>query len=227
MEIEMAEQESKDVVLIPFDKGAMENLETAVQTYVNARQVPVIDNDEDLKAARDLFNEVRARIKQVDADAEPIRKPLREALDALYERIRRAKEPLSKLEGALTGAIKNYARLVDAKMKELADREAKERLERAAELERQGHVPQAQEVLRQAEVAEATPAPAPGPKLDQRTFGKKWFARVTDQAAFYRGIADGKVPQFYAPIEITKLNTLARNTKGADLGLPGVVGYEE
>lgn len=227
METKVTEQESRNVVLIPFDKGAMENLEIAVTTYVNERLVPVIDTDEDLKSARDLFNEVRARIKQVDTDAEPIRKPLREALDALYERIRRAKEPLSKLESALGGAIKNYARLAEAKMRELAQREAQERLNRAAALEQQGHAPQAQEVLRQAEVAEARPAPAPGPKLDQRTFGKKWFARVTDQAAFYRGIADGKIPSFYAPIEISKLNTLARNTKGADLGIPGVEGYEE
>jgi len=211
--------------LIPFDKAALDSIEAAVTVFVSDHQTIVISNDEELKSARGLWEECKAHIKQVDLDSDPIRKPLREALDALYERIRMAKEPLEMLKKKLESTMKGYQQEQETKRLKAAQDLQDKRLAEAAALEREGKTEEAETVITRA--AETVPAPAAGPKLDQRTFGKKWFARVVDASKFYGALAEVANFRGYASIEIAKLNQLARTVKGKDLGIPGVEGYEE
>jgi hypothetical protein len=221
------EQPKPDITLIPYNQKAMDSIESAVAVFVSDHQVILIKNDEDLKITRALWEECKAQIKQIDLDADPIRKPLREALDALYERIRLAKKPVEDLIAKIVPAIKTYAADQEAKQKEEARKLEQARLDEAAALEAAGKPEEAQTVFDRAVGTRDIQAPSAGPKLDQRTFGKKWFAKVVDLSAFYGHLAKVESARCYAPVDIAVLNRHARDVKGSDLGIPGVVGYQE
>jgi hypothetical protein len=220
------EVRKSDITLIPYNQKAMDSIESAVAVFVSDHQVILIKNDEDLKITRALWEECKAQLKKIDLDADPIRKPLREALDALYERIRIAKKPVEDLITRIVPAIKTYAADQEAKQKQKDADLEQARLDEAAALEAAGKPEEAQTVLDRAVGTRSTPAPAGGPKLDQRTFGKKWFAKVVDLSAFYGHLAKVESARCYAPVDSAVLNRHARDVKGSDLGIPGVEGYQ-
>lgn len=214
-----------DITLIPYNQKAMDSIETAVKAFVAGHDVIVIMDDDQLKAARALWEECKAQVKQIDLDAAPIRDPLYTALENLYARIRGAKQPVLDLIAKIVPAIKTYADDQERKSKAAARELEDKRLTEATALEGEGKHEEAGEVLARA-AGTRNPAPPAGPKLDQRTFGKKWYARVFNPSAFYASIGNGQTAAAYAPVDLPKLCRLARDVKQKDLGIPGVEGYE-
>jgi hypothetical protein len=207
----------------------------ALTALERARAFAVIDENSYV-AAREFINEMFAKDKHWE---EAFAKPK----SAAYQ----AHQSICKLESSIRGPYKEAREIVEPralkwyldrealrlaeerrKQAEADKREEEERLAQALELEQQGEVEAAEEIL-------STPAYTPPVTVAREQFIPKtsgaikenWTARVTNLMALVRSVAEGKTPIQAICANETFLNGRAREIKKKGTLFPGVEVYSK
>lgn len=184
----------------------------------------VISSPEAYEAAAHELQEVKGKIKALDALRKSITRPLDEAKAKIMDLFRVPAERLEKAEGALKRALVTFAdeqerkrRAEQARLDELARKE-REKLQRQADAAAaKGREERAAVLEATAAVVVAPIAQSVAPKVAGVSFRSIWRAEVVDASL---------VPREYLMVDQAKLDKVAAALKG-DTVIAGVKVRED
>lgn len=178
-----------------------------------------VQNDDDYRLAASFLTEkVKPLLRQIDDTFDPIVTAAHRAHKTALEAKKKVADPVLAAERTVKGALSTYTqrqeqerrRLEEQIRKAEQERAEREALERAAELERQGHHEEAEAMTDQLIAA---PPPAPPvvlppatPKVAGVSTRENWQYRIVDASKIR--------PEFMTP-DLQKIGGVVRSMKGA------------
>jgi len=205
---------------------------TSTQVVLREAEALEISSDADFQGAAVTLREIKSRWRDLEDERKRILKPLDDSRARIMELFRLPQDYLTRAErvlkdkiGAWTQERERRRREEQARLDELARKEA-EKLEQKAEKARQaGHFEKAAALEGAADNVVAAEAPAP-PKAYGAYTREVWSAVVEDELALIQAVAAGTVPSRAITVNMAFLNQMARGLK-ADLNYPGVRAVKE
>lgn len=164
-----------------------------------------------------------------------VKKPLKEAVDAVQAKFNEADEPLEKAEKAIKAELSRWEteqerirqELQRKAEKEAREREENERILQATLAEEEGARPEEVEAIVQAPVTVVAP---PVERTYERASGvssrDNYKCKVNDLKALCKAIGAGKVPVNYVLPNESVLNARARADRET-LNIPGCVAWND
>lgn len=195
-----------------------------------------VHDDESMGFADRTKQDIKAMIKEIDDTFKPMADKAFQAHRAITGKWKNIKAPLEDADKYLTGQVKAYIRKTEEereaerkRLEEIARKQEEERrlqeaeaLEKeAARLKAEGKVEEAESVAQEAtQVIEEPIHVAPvvmqaGPKVDRRTYGKKYTAVLVDKMVLIRFVAKNPALQHLLDYNEGRGNRLAADQKEA------------
>jgi hypothetical protein len=211
--------------LVALPKEAQDVTEKAL-TIPERVSVLQITSSETYTLAAQLWQDIRAMRKEVDAAFQPIRERAHAAWKETIAQHKKIDDPLAANERTVKQAMESYdaiqerkRREEEARLREIARKEEEERrLAEAVMAEQEGDQETAEVIMEEPVYVPPVVVPKSVPKVaGGPVFRTIWKARV---------INENMIPREYMAPDMVKLNKMASAMKGA-LKIPGVEFYSE
>lgn len=222
------QSQSETLEIKPLNVSDANAFKTKATVLLDQSQKIVIKNQVELETAAAVRVEIKEISKKLDATRKGITVHLDNAKKAVMDLFRPASEKLEAAEKNVNSAILNYTaeqerirRENEEKLRRQAaveeEKKRKALQERADKAEAKGKADKAAELRQQAEEVhvEAPVIASNVDKVEGLSFREDWKAKV---------ISINAVPREYLVVDESRLNALARATKGS-LVIPGVEFY--
>lgn len=207
----------------------------ALTVVERSQIVKITDQSTYDDATRLLLEEIKPFRKRWKEFWEDIKRPMREALNAVQDKYNAADGPLEAAEAQVKAEIRRWdveqERIQQERQRAaqaVAEREAEEqRLRDAIVAEESGASSEEVSAIVEAPVVTVAPPVAPTyAKASGISRRDNWKAKVTDMKALVKAAAAGKVPIEYLLPNETALNARAKADK-TTMAIPGVVAWND
>jgi len=205
------------------------------QLILDAGKIKQVTTPEELESANDACRVLQASKKEVEVFYTPLKRQVDAFKAPLLTHEKEFGGPIDVEQKRLSALSLKFLQEEEAKRRE-AERLAREESEKAAreealnraiEIEATEGKEAAEQFLEEPIMAAPVAMQAVAPvRLPGQVLTKSWKVRVTNSRAFYAAIAEGKLSDEYAPIDIGKLNRRARDEKQG-FNVPGCVAEPE
>ena len=217
------------------DVNEQEIKQEALSVIERSKIVKITDQQTYNQATSLLLEQVMPFRKKWKAYWQVVKKPLKEAVEAVQAKFNEADEPLEKAEKAIKAELSRWELEQDRIQQELqrkAEKEAREREENdrimeATLAEEEGATAEEVQAIVSAPVTVVAP---PVERTYEKASGvssrDNWKCRVTDIKALCKAIGAGKVPANYVLPNESVLNARAKADRQT-LAIPGCVPWND
>ena len=209
----------------------------ALTVIERAQIVKIVDQDSYDSACSLLLEQVKPFRKKWKEYWDAVKRPLKEAVDAVQQKFNEADKPLETAELNIKSAIRQWDEEQERIRQELQrqaelearKREEEERLKTVEQLKDDDPFvteEDVQAILTAPSIAIARPVEATYSRAVGVSKRDNWKCRVTDIKALCRAVANGKVPPTYVVANESVLNARAKADRQT-LNIPGCVPYND
>lgn len=202
-----------------------------------------IINADSAELAADELKSVAEKEKLIEAERTKIVKPLNDAVKATNDFFRKLSGPVQRAGVVYRQKLIAYQQAEEKRRREEQERAEKVTRDEKARLEREAKdlaaAGKKEEAAAKRDIAEILPTPVLAPTPNPGGFGtrKNWKARTTgnqwrlEMIAFIAGVPVEKLahPQYAELLDLnqSKANHHAKALEKADLGIPGLEGFND
>lgn len=204
---------------------AKDSCELAEKSLLYARSL-IIKNDNDYLIAAEDVKSDKYLLKKIEDEEKKGTAPLYEVMKTIRSWFKPAKDNIEKSISIKSSAMMKYsqkkeelARIENARLQDLANKQAEKLAEQARKALEKGNEAKAQELMAQAQMKQVIvpTVQAEAPKIAGLTTRDNWTFEVIDI---------NLVPRDYLCADDKKIGQVVRATKGS-LNIPGVRIYKE
>ena len=208
------------------ERAAQEANEASIALMARADSFAIATPDE-YQASGELLRTIKAKQKEVSSTRTGITKPMDDAKKRVMGLFKPVAERLDSAESTIKAAMLTFSRAEEERQRaeqverdRLAEIERKRLEARSNTARDKGDEPKAA-VLEEAATQVAAPPPPPPTKAAGVHTVTTWSAELTDKMELIKAAATNPSLAPYLSVDMTKLNSLARNLK-AEMDIPGI-----